>query len=49
MGRKAKRYEGRVYLGQDQDGKQLWHWVGRSNASGTATTLSRRPAPRSLG
>jgi integrase len=27
--KKAKTYVGRVYLGQDEDGRQLWHWVGR--------------------
>ena len=29
MARKAKAYPGRVYLGQDENGRQLWHWVGR--------------------
>jgi integrase len=29
MAKKPKRYLGRVYLGQDANGKQLWHWVGR--------------------
>jgi integrase len=29
MASKRKTWTGRVYLGQDGDGKQLWHWVGR--------------------
>jgi hypothetical protein len=29
MAKKPKPYVGRVYLGQDENGKQLWHWVGR--------------------
>ncbi len=29
MASKRKPYEGRVYLGQGEDGRQLWHWVGR--------------------
>lgn len=26
---KKKRWEGRIYLGRDEDGKQHFHWVGR--------------------
>jgi integrase len=26
---KKKRWEGRIYLGRDDDGKQQFHWVGR--------------------
>lgn len=29
MSRKRKRYEGRIYLGRDETGKQLFHHVGR--------------------
>src|SRR5918998_1372515 len=29
MASKRKRYVGRVYLGTGDDGRQLWHWVGR--------------------
>jgi integrase len=29
MASKRRRYPARVYLGQSEDGKQLWHWVGR--------------------
>ena len=27
--RKRKTYEGRVYRGRDEQGKQQFHWVGR--------------------
>jgi integrase len=26
---KRKRWTGRIYLGRDEDGKQIFHWVGR--------------------
>lgn len=28
---KRKKWEGRIYLGRDENGKQLFHWVGRFN------------------
>jgi hypothetical protein len=27
--RKRKQWNGRIYLGRDENGKQLFHWVGR--------------------